>query len=356
MSCFNVTLSGCCWISRRRPGLARFFAHSVRPDIALEHRYALCLAVGALSLAAAPGAAGCNSGNVAMGSLLNTADCQAKTTGNLSTSVGKGSEAGPSGTAVGDGAKARRPYATAVGASAGLAGDADGATSIGAAALALGSYATATGFYAAALGRYSIAIGGGDAADFTPTIGPTIKLNGAQASGFISTAVGTASQATGGGSSAFGLASKATGDNSSAYGEFSKASGESSVAVGLFSVASGVSSIALGRQAIATKTRSVAIGDGSVANRPDTVSVGTTALRRRIVNVAAAVGPADAVNLAQAQALATAAAASARVASPPNGDTAMSEELAAVRALAHRLEARIAQLEGNKSAAVAKPE
>jgi autotransporter adhesin len=146
-----------------------------------------------------------------------------------------------------------------------------------------------------------------------------------------------------------------TGDNSSAYGELSRASGESSVAIGRYSVASGISSIALGRQARATKTRSVAIGSGSVANMPDTVSVGTNALRRRIVNVAAAVGPADAVNLAQAQALAAAAAASARVASPPIGGTE-SQELAAVRSLVHRLEAWIAQLERNKSATAAKPE
>jgi autotransporter adhesin len=49
-----------------------------------------------------------------------------------------------------------------------------------------------------------------------------------------------------------------------------------------------------------TKKRSVAIGDGSVANVADTVSVGRNTLQRRIVNVAAAVNPTDAVNLAQA--------------------------------------------------------
>jgi hypothetical protein len=56
------------------------------------------------------------------------------------------------------------------------------------------------------------------------------------------------------------------------------------------------------------------------------------------------------------QALAAAAAASALVAPPSIGGAEMSQELAAVRALMHRLEARIAYLEGNKSLTIAMPE
>src|SRR5262249_5814824 len=46
-----------------------------------------------------------------------------------------------------------------------------------------------------------------------------------------------------------------------------------------------------------------AIGSGSVANAVYTVSVGKAGVERRIVNVAAAINPNDAVNLAQVQAL-----------------------------------------------------
>jgi hypothetical protein len=63
-----------------RPGRVLRAQHPIRRrNRTLLH--ATGLAIGTLLLAAAPAAAGCNSGNVAMGSLLTTADCQAKATG-----------------------------------------------------------------------------------------------------------------------------------------------------------------------------------------------------------------------------------------------------------------------------------
>src|SRR4029079_13738584 len=71
-----------------------------------------------------------------------------------------------------------------------------GGTAIGAFAYVQGLHATSIGagpFGPAADGDYSIAIGRGTDTDFTPTGGSTIKLHGAVAYGFISTAIGTAS-------------------------------------------------------------------------------------------------------------------------------------------------------------------
>ena len=87
----------------------------------------------------------------------------------------------------------------------------------------------------------------------------------------------------------------------------------------------------------------MAIGDGSVANVADTVSVGRNTLQRRIVNVAAAVNPTDAVNLAQA--------------SNGGADNAnhliedMRQELTNLRALVQRQQQDIAELKRNKTAA-----
>jgi autotransporter adhesin len=82
----------------------------------------------------------------------------------------------------------------------------------------------------------------------------------------------------------------------------------------------------------------VAIGHGSVANAIDTVSVGNNNLKRRIVNVAPGTQPNDAVNLAQLQAATAASAASN-----------LQQEVTSLRTLVQRLEARIAQLEGQKA-------
>jgi autotransporter adhesin len=169
-------------------------------------------------------------------------------------------------------------------------------------------------------------------------------LNGARASGFTSTAVGVASQATGGGSSAFGLGSNATADNSSAYGEFS--------------TASGVASLALGHSAVASMHQAVAIGNGSIADVQNTISVGRTGHERRIVNVAPANHPTDAVNLAQVKALIANPAASAPVAqvsvAPAGTADAIDDlrrELLDLRALVNRQQQRISQLESHHVAA-----
>jgi autotransporter adhesin len=316
---------------------------------------ASCAFASALALSAAPAIAGCQSGNGANGTttfLLDGAFCQGAAPGNGATGVGNGSQAnGAASTAVGEFARAKGARATSVGYVSGPAGvGVDGATSIG-----TGSNFDGAGFYSTAIGAgggststvsstgaYSIAIGGGDGADFTPAGGDTINLNGARATGFISTAIGTASEASGGGSMALGLGSRATANDSTAFGEFSTASGASSIAMGPFSTASGndsvglgkastadgIGSLALGVGARATRNKAVAIGAGSLANVANTVSVGSNSLKRRIVNVAPGTQPNDAVNFAQLEA-------------------ALSAATAAVR----RLEARIAQLEGDRVAA-----
>jgi autotransporter adhesin len=293
-----------------------------------------------------------------------------------STAVGQTSFAtGTDAITLGENTRAEGDRATSVGTFAARnAGVVVGATSIGAYSNRTGAgyYSTAIGAglsrtsdtASRSLGSYSIAIGGGDGANFEP-IGPdiVIQLNGAQATGFISTAIGTGAQAIGGGSIALGLGSKAAAHDSAAFGEFSWALGQGSVAMGLFSEARTASSIALGAEAIAsggsalaigwkalasgnraiamghgakaTALRAVAIGQGSVANVAHTFSVGAPNLFRRITNVQAGLSPNDAVNVQQLQA-ATAAPAVAN----------MQEEMKALRALVQRLEARISQLEG----------
>jgi autotransporter adhesin len=315
---------------------------------------ASCAFAGTLTLFAAPAIAGCQSGNGANGTstfLLDGPFCQGAAPGSGATGVGNGSQAnGASSTAVGEFARAKGARSTSLGYVTGPAGaGVDGATSVGTGANfdGAGFYSTAVGAGGGnissvrSMGAYSIAIGGGDGANFEPGGTDTaIQLNGASASGFISTAIGTASQATGGGSMALGLGSMATANDSAALGEFSTASGASSIAMGLFSTASGndsvslgqasaaegIGSLALGRGARATKSKAVAIGPGSVANVANTVSVGANKLKRRIVNVAPGVGPNDAVNVAQLQAA-----------------------LSVATAVVQRLEARIAQLEDQRA-------
>jgi len=76
-------------------------------------------------------------------------------------------------------------------------------------------------------------------------------------------------------------------------------------------------SVAIGYRARATEPGAVAIGNNSLADVANTVSVGHAGGERRIANVAAAVKPTDAVNLAQVQAMLSAAAASALRGSRP---------------------------------------
>jgi len=145
-----------------------------------------------------------------------------------------------------------------------------------------------------------------------------------------------------------------------AVGSAAKANALSSSAFGYHSSASGPSSLALGRDASATQTGSVAIGLGSIANVANTVSVGSSANRRRIVNVAAGVGPNDAVNLAQLQA-AVAAARFAPLSVAPAGATDtelvgdVRRELAELRTLVRQQQQRISELESRSVAAVLPP-
>src|SRR5262245_6692713 len=80
-----------------------------------------------------------------------------------------------------------------------------------------------------------------------------------------------------------------------------------SIAVGTGASATRNGAIAIGSGARATKPGAVAIGGGSIANVADTISVGKAGNERRIVNVAAGINPTDAVNLAQVQAMLSAA-------------------------------------------------
>jgi autotransporter adhesin len=76
-------------------------------------------------------------------------------------------------------------------------------------------------------------------------------------------------------------------------------------------------SVAIGYRARATEPGTVAIGNNSLADAANTVSVGHAGGERRVVNVATGVGPTDAVNLAQVQAMLSAAAVPALRGSRP---------------------------------------
>jgi autotransporter adhesin len=83
--------------------------------------------------------------------------------------------------------------------------------------------------------------------------------------------------------------------------------------------------VAVGTGATATKADAVALGSGSIGNVANAVSVGHRNHERRIINVATAVDPTDAVNLGQVHALLKAAAVSAIVAPrrPPPEEAAI---------------------------------
>ncbi len=73
----------------------------------------------------------------------------------------------------------------------------------------------------------------------------------------------------------------------------------SSEASGSKPVASGQDAVAIGVNAAASASNSVALGANSVADEANTVSVGSAGNERRVTNVAAGVGGADAVNMVQ---------------------------------------------------------
>jgi autotransporter adhesin len=118
---------------------------------------------------------------------------------------------------------------------------------------------------------------------------------------------GTGSVAGADSSVAVGRDSSAPATDSATYGARSIAEGKASTAVGTESDARGASSLALGSGARATKKGAVALGSGSVGDIADAVSVGHKNHERRVINVATAVDPTDAVNLKQVKALIKAA-------------------------------------------------
>jgi autotransporter adhesin len=242
---------------------------------------------------------------------------------------------------------------TAVGADATASGQAGSNLAVGSGAnasadngfnIAIGESAQARGINSVAVGprayaNYNWTTQAPDGFDFAIAIGPN-----AAAFNDSSLAAGVSARATAGAAVALGYASKA--------------SGTAAVAVGINSVAEGTASVALGRNAVAEKSSSVAIGNNSIATENYTVSVGQSGAPRRIVNVATAVRPTDAVNLAQANALVAAAASGTLATRPPavsvvrvgpedtdQADGDVRRKLAELRALVRQQQQRIADLE-----------
>ena len=91
--------------------------------------------------------------------------------------------------------------------------------------------------------------------------------------------------------------------DSIAIGTSAKGAANFATAIGPLASALGANSSAVGRGATASHRDSVAIGSTSVTDARNTVSVGAPGARRRITNVARAINPTDAVNLAQVEAL-----------------------------------------------------
>jgi autotransporter adhesin len=222
-------------------------------------------------------------------------------------------------------------------------------------AIAIGQNSVSDGFFGTAVGYHSNANLGATAigTDSNASAEASSALGRfSRAHGLNSVAIGGDSLASGNSSSALGRSSTAHGHNSVAIGggvdgsSGALADGLSSIAIGLRSLASADSAAALGVGARATRQRSVALGSGSVANVVDTVSVGSDKLKRRIVNVAPAVNPTDAVNLAQLQAATAATTAAANMQAAGNTQ----QEVTALRTLVEQLEARIMQLERRAAA------
>jgi len=180
---------------------------------------------------------------------------------------------------------------------------------VGLAPTALGTDSTARGENAAAFGRFA-----GATAQNATALGSI-----SNAVGVGSTAVGILSRATRANAVALGTGflnngsggniAGALNSNATAVGYQSRATGGNSSALGVRSAAFGLNSIAIGAFALASHSGSVALGRSSVTSAANTVSVGSATLKRRVMNVANAVAPNDAVNLAQVQAMLSAAPA-----------------------------------------------
>jgi hypothetical protein len=236
----------------------------------------------------------------------------AQASGFISTAVGAGSQASSGGSsAFGQRSKATANDSSALG---------DASTASGVSGVAMAVFSTAGGNNSTAAGAHASATAGSSSA-----YGQTSR-----AWGVGSAAIGYASKSTGSNSAALGRSSSAGGannnggtiaigydaqagtgaagqTNATAIGTSAKANAADSAAFGFASSASGDSSLALGSGAQATALNAVAIGSGSVGDNANAVSVGASGAERRIVHVANAVRPTDAVNLQQLETLIAAA-------------------------------------------------
>lgn len=327
-----------------------------------SRKFAVCLAGSVFVLTfSSPLMAGCQSGNWSDFTTTHTlaeSPCQGYAYGYYALAVGGAIDNeihtgafGDYSTALGMAAYTSGAYATAVGYLSGYVGgfvvERTGVTTVGAHAGRIGSgdYSTAIGgsnstnTSVRTTGTYSIAIGGGDGVQFTPAYPDVvIPLNGARATGFISTAIGTAAEASGGGSMAIGLGARSTANDSVAIGEFSTGGGARSVALGLASTVTTTDAFAAGYNSKVTGANAVAIGANSIASAVNSVSVGAPGNRRRIMNVAPGKAASDAVNLSQLQAaVASVSALSAESVASKDEVEALRREVAELRGVVAQL-------------------
>jgi trimeric autotransporter adhesin len=300
--------------------------------------FASCaFSAGALALSSAPAMAGCNSGNSPSSAILHGEGCQANASGASSTAVSKFATSGN--------------YSVAVGVSS-LAGAS--ANAVGFEAVA-SDYGVAVG-YKAKVSTSSAAVGlnAGDQGIAGNALNSAFGTNtGREVTGINNTAIGAAAGqlVDGQGNTAVGLSAArvVTGNNNAALGSGAghDVTGNGNVAIGQNAGISITASqtVAIGINTRATANKAIAIGSGSVADVANTVSVGTNAAKRRIVNVAAAVNPTDAVNFAQAKQLASASMSAETTAGEASALKDVRREIAELRGLVRQQQARIAQLE-----------
>ncbi len=192
------------------------------------------------------------------------------------------------------------------------------AIAIGVGSAAAGADAFAAGVSATANSDNSVAIGStaqtGAGQPDSVAIGSHVYTNGAAA-----LAIGSNVQANGENAIAVGNhEAQAIGLNSIAIGNNAQ-SGTDAIDGIAFGTGADVAQGAIGAMALGARTsveanNAVALGTGSKANRADTVSVGGgTAGLRQIVNVAAGVQDADAVNVKQLSGVAAALGGGARI-------------------------------------------
>ncbi len=351
--------------------------------VRFSHRIAILAGSFALS-ATTPVMAGCQSGSSAnppTTNLLSSGACQATGTGTNALSVGGSANATALGstaigtsadataswsTSLGSFSEAKGLYATTLGSFAGTATAVKGATTVGANSGrgGAGVFSTAVGggldFETSprALGGYSIAIGGGDGS--TP-FGKSLVA--ARSNYLLSIAVGNSSLANSDFAMAFGFNAKAGSGlgpiGPIAIGPDAKATLTNATALGRFSAATAANTTALGSGSTANQNSSVALGSNSVANVANTVSVGNANVKRRIMNVAPGVANSDAPTLGQVKSIATAAvveALSNATVAKAVGDNVSSDlqrELRQMRSMIATLQQELAELKGQKSAALA---